>query len=253
MPSAVTKSCHTTSQGTLLSQNMLSACTAWDMDVSGPWDAEAAAHPLDRASCARYTCGSLWCRSRWCGLPREHGALCVSALPIPSGNRTASSSWSRVPTGTTRSFHIVLTGGEVGGREARDRGAAPLAPECPREPTLTDPASVQTSGLSSLAQRQRTTGKESQQVVPEGECSRDPPLSPPLPPPLLWPDFYHPLCSGPSASSLTRTAALHGAVSGCRALRAGWIAAALVQVQALLTLGAEVVAEAGLTVLDLAF
>lgn len=59
---------------------------------------------------------------------------------------------------------------------------------------------------------------------------------------------------GPLAHfTLCRTAALHGAVSGCRALRAGWIAAALVQVQALLTLGAEVVAEAGLTVLDLAF
>lgn len=61
------------------------------------------------------------------------------------------------------------------------------------------------------------------------------------------------LGSGPSASSLTRTAALHGAVGCCGTLGTGWIAAALVQVQALLTLGAEVVAEAGLTVLNLAF
>lgn len=51
----------------------------------------------------------------------------------------------------------------------------------------------------------------------------------------------------------TRTAALHGAVGSCGALGAGWVAAALVQVQALLTLGAEVVAETGLAVLNLAF
>lgn len=53
--------------------------------------------------------------------------------------------------------------------------------------------------------------------------------------------------------TLCRTAALHGAVGCCGALGTGWIAAALVQVQTLLTLGAEVVAEAGLTVLNLAF
>lgn len=54
-------------------------------------------------------------------------------------------------------------------------------------------------------------------------------------------------------SCLTGAAALHGAVGSRRALGTGGIAAALVQVQALLTLGAEVVAEAGLTVFDLAF
>lgn len=53
--------------------------------------------------------------------------------------------------------------------------------------------------------------------------------------------------------TLCRTAALHGAVGRCRALGTGRVAAALVQVQALLTLGAEVVAEAGLAVLNLAF
>lgn len=53
--------------------------------------------------------------------------------------------------------------------------------------------------------------------------------------------------------TLCRIAALHGAVGCCGALRTGWIAAALVQVETLLTLGAEVVAEAGLTVLNLAF
>lgn len=71
-------------------------------------------------------------------------------------------------------------------------------------------------------------------------------------------NFHSALCSGPWALCLwhrllTRTAALHGAVGCCGALGTGWIAAALVQVQTLLTLGAEVVAEAGLTVLNLAF
>lgn len=61
------------------------------------------------------------------------------------------------------------------------------------------------------------------------------------------------LCPQRPTPCLTRTAALFGAVSSCRALRAVWVAAAFVQVQALLTLGAEVVAEAGLAVLDLAF
>ena len=53
--------------------------------------------------------------------------------------------------------------------------------------------------------------------------------------------------------NITRAAALHGAVCRRRALGTGRVAAAFVQVQALLTLGAEVVAEAGLAVLNLAF
>lgn len=59
---------------------------------------------------------------------------------------------------------------------------------------------------------------------------------------------------GPLAHfTLRRTTALHGAIGSCRALGTGRVAASLVQVQALLTLGAEVVAEAGLAVLNLAF
>lgn len=119
------------SQGTVLSQDMSPVCTVWDarrdVDITDRrrQEAEAAAHPQDMVSCALYTSGSLWCQCRWCGLPQEHGAPCASALPIPSGNRTASSSWSRAPTKTTHSFHIVLTGGEVGGREGRGKGIAP--------------------------------------------------------------------------------------------------------------------------------
>lgn len=242
MPLEVTNSCHTASQGTVLSQDTPSPHLPqfaqhgrlWqDTDVTGLQMARADAHPQDTASCALYISGSLWCRSRWCGLPQEHGAPCVSALPIPSGNRTASSSWSRDPMGTTHSFHIVLTGGKVG-REARGRGAAPPmalgAPGNPRSPTR---------------------GRRPQRKSPQRWLWKTSFL---LPPPLhsvarlpstpwLW----------PSASRLTRTAALHGAVGCCGALGTGWIAAALVQVQAPLTLGAEVVAEAGLTVLDLAF
>lgn len=176
----------------------------------------------------------------------------MSALPIPSGNRTASSSWSRVPTGTTHSFHIVLTGGEVGGREGRGKGASPLPrPECPRESSpTTHPISVQTSGLNPLAQRHQAIEKE----PPKRWLGKVNFLLPH--PSILSPDFNQPLCSGLWALChplLTRTAALHGAV-GCRGtLGTGWVAAALVQVQAFLTLGAEVVAEAGLTVLNLAF
>lgn len=208
------------------------------------------------ASCALYTSGSLWCQCRWCGLPQEHGAPCVSALPIPSGNRTASSSWSRAPTETTHSLHIALTGGEVGGREGRAKGPSPRPSgpsECPWGTLIHPP-----NPSPNLGPQRNNTQKE----VAEGELSLAPPLtlscSAPSPCAISLCDFHPALCSGLWALCLwhpllTRAAALHGTVGCCGALGTGWIAAALVQVQALLTLGAEVVAEAGLTVLNLAF
>ena len=73
---------------------------------------DPAAHPRGRASSAPCTSASPWCLSRLRGLPRGHGAPSASAPPSPSGSHRASSSWSKAPTETTHSFHIVLAGGE---------------------------------------------------------------------------------------------------------------------------------------------
>ena len=90
--------------------------------------------------------------------------------------------------------------------------------------------------------------RETQGVMATGFlCAEPSPRSPwgPLPP--------GPPLRRPRPRRLTRAAALHGAVGRRRALGTGAVAAAFVQVQALLTFGAEVVAEAGLAVLNLAF
>lgn len=169
----------------------------------------------------------------------------MSAPQSPSGNHRASSSWSTAPTGTTRSFHIALAGRE--GRRREGRGVGVTSPPLARSTAweLLPPALCLDSGPE---------GRKVLRKTPEGSCRVSFLWTVPRPhpdPPYSW-------GPGPSAHSthgacLTRTTALHGAVGSCRALGTGRVAASLVQVQALLTLGAEVVTEAGLTVLNLAF
>ena len=94
----------------------------WLSLTPSPQEGEATAHPRDRASSALCTCGSPWCRSRQRGPHQGHGVPSESAPRSPSGSHRASSSWSTAPTGTTRSFHIVLAGREGRGRERRGGG-----------------------------------------------------------------------------------------------------------------------------------
>lgn len=108
----------------------------WLCLTPNPREAEAAAHPRDRVSSALCTSGSPWCWSRWCGPHQGRGALSVSAPQSPSGNHTASSSWSTAPTGTTHSFHIVLAGREGRWKEGRGGGVTSplLAQNSPGQP-----------------------------------------------------------------------------------------------------------------------
>lgn len=92
----------------------------------GPREAEAAAHPRDRASSALCISGPPWCWSRWHGPPQGREAPSVSAPQSLSGNHRASSSWSTAPTGTTRSFHIVLSGAGEGREKGAGEGIALL-------------------------------------------------------------------------------------------------------------------------------
>ena len=102
----------------------------WLCLTPNPREAEAAAHPQDRASSALCTSGSLWCRNRWHGHPQGRGGPGVSAPQSPSGNHRASSSWSTPPMGTTQSFHIELAGRE---RRKRGRVTSPQAQNAPGE------------------------------------------------------------------------------------------------------------------------
>lgn len=195
-----------------------------------PGEAEAAAHPQDRASCAPCTSGSLWCRSRWHGPPRAHGAPFASAPQRPSGSHRASFSWSTAPMRTTRSFHIALAG-----RARRERERTGLGSHLLLWPRYLRGASPTCSLPGARDQRQKLSLGSAQ----PHRAARPPP------------GVLDPLPTVPTCR--TRTAALRGAVGSCGALRTGRVAAALVQIQALLTLSAEVVAETGLAVLNLAF
>lgn len=96
-------------------------CHGWCLSPD-PKEAEAAAHPQDTALSSLCTSGSPWCQSRQHGPPQGHVAPCVSAPRSPSGNHRASSSWSRAPTETTRSFHIALAGREGKGEKDKEEG-----------------------------------------------------------------------------------------------------------------------------------
>lgn len=138
--------------------------------------------------------------------------------------------------------------GRKGGKmEKRERRGGHIPSPGPEYPMGASP----TCSLSGLRPRGQKSPKENPGGWLQGKFSLD--SAPDL---TLTPPFSR--GPGPSAHSthgacLTRTTALHGAVGSCRALGTGRVAASLVQVQALLTLGAEVVAEAGLAVLNLAF
>lgn len=155
-------------------------------------DPQAAAHPRGRVSSALCTSASPWCLSRRRGLPPGHGAPSASAPPSPSGSHRASSSWSKAPTETTHSFHIVLAGGEESkGRKGSRLLTWPQVP--PREP-LPPVLGLSPGPEASLKSRehkspQRNSGggrhelslHGAQPMLSVGACTH------PHGPPLLWP------------------------------------------------------------------
>lgn len=152
---------------------------------------------------------------------------------------------ARPPQGPLAHFTLRWQEGREDGEKGEEGGHIPSpGPEYPM-------GASPTCSLSGLRPRGQKSPKENPRGWLQGKFSLD--SAPDL---TLTPPFSR--GPGPSAHSthgacLTRTTALHGAVGSCRALGTGRVAASLVQVQALLTLGAEVVAEAGLAVLNLAF
>ena len=170
-------------------QEVEAAAPPWRSLTPSPGEAEAAAHPQGRVSSALCTCGSPWCRSRQRGLPRGRGAPSVSAPQSPSGSRTASSSWSTAPTGTTHSFHIVLAGSEGRGRERGGEGHT-SSPD-PEFSTGVSPTCSVPGGIFSAEGRETPQGRGCVCVCGVSFAARPPNprlALPPTPPrlPLPW-------------------------------------------------------------------